>query len=62
MRAAPLLLLAVALPAVAGKPDLGTDAQRANGAKVFPVSVEEMPVSVVALDGHGDHLMAKIDR
>jgi len=35
MRTAPLLLLAAALPAMAGKPDLGTDAQRANGAKVY---------------------------
>ncbi|HEX5041912.1 MAG TPA: c-type cytochrome [Candidatus Polarisedimenticolaceae bacterium] len=35
MRAAGVLLLAAALPALAGKPELGTDAQRANGAKVY---------------------------
>ena len=34
MRALGVLLLAAALPAFAGKPDQGTDAQRANGAKV----------------------------
>jgi mono/diheme cytochrome c family protein len=35
MRAAGVLLLAAALPALAGQPELGTDAQRTNGARVY---------------------------
>jgi len=35
MRAAGIVLLAAALPAFAGKPDLGTDAQRTHGAQVY---------------------------
>lgn len=35
MRALPLLALCAALPALAAQPDLGTDAQRASGAKLY---------------------------
>jgi mono/diheme cytochrome c family protein len=35
MRALPTLLLALALPAAAAAPELGTDAQRANGARLY---------------------------